>query len=84
MDWIQFMGHFGAFLTSVTFLPQVYRTWKLRSAGDLSLLMLCIVLLSTFVWLTYAFALMLWPVIIANGIVCVLSLVLIYFRITFK
>lgn len=83
-DWIQFMGHFGAFLTSVTFIPQVYRTWKLRSAGDISLLMLFIVLTSTIVWLTYAFALMLWPVIIANGIVCVLSLLLIYFKITFK
>jgi MtN3 and saliva related transmembrane protein len=84
MDWIQFMGLFGAFLTSVTFLPQVYRTWKLRSAGDISLLMLFIVLLSTFVWLTYAFALMLWPVIIANGIVCVLSMLLIYFKVSFK
>jgi MtN3 and saliva related transmembrane protein len=84
MDWVQFMGHFGAFLTSVTFIPQVYRTWKLRSAGDISLLMLCIVLLSTIVWLTYALALMLWPVIIANGIVCVLSLLLIYFKIAFK
>ncbi|HMJ69584.1 MAG TPA: SemiSWEET family transporter [Cyclobacteriaceae bacterium] len=84
MDWIQFMGLFGAFLTSVTFVPQVYRTWKLRSAGDISLLMLCIVLLSTFVWLTYAIALMLLPVIIANGIVCVLSLLLIYFKVSFK
>lgn len=84
MDWIQFMGHFGAFLTSVTFIPQVYRTWKLKTAGDISLLMLCIVLLSTIVWLTYAVALMLWPVIIANGIVCVLSLLLIYFKLTFK
>lgn len=78
------MGHFGAFLTSVTFIPQVYRTWKLRSAGDISLLMLSIVLISTIVWLTYAVALMLWPVIIANGIVCVLSLLLIYFKVTFK
>ena len=78
------MGHFGAFLTSVTFIPQVYRTWKLRSAGDLSLLMLFIVLTSTIVWLTYAVALMLWPVIIANGIVCVLSMLLIYFKVTFK
>ncbi len=84
MDWIQFMGHFGAFLTSVTFIPQVYRTWKTKSAADLSMLMLCIIVLSTIVWLTYAFALMLWPVIIANGIVFVLSLLLIYFKLTYK
>jgi MtN3 and saliva related transmembrane protein len=84
MDWIQFMGHFGAFLTSVTFIPQVYKTWQSKSAADLSMMMLCIIVLSTIVWLTYAFALMLWPVIIANGIVFFLSLLLIYFKLTFK
>ncbi len=49
--------------------------------NDLSLTTMCIVgALSTMVWLTYAFALMLWPVIVANGIVFVLSLLLIYFK----
>lgn len=83
MNWIEAVGHFGAFLTSVTFIPQVYKVWKTRSVGDLSLTMMLIVLLSTVVWLTYAFALMLWPVIIANSIVCILSLLLIYFKIAF-
>lgn len=83
MNWIEAVGHFGAFLTSVTFIPQVYKVWKTRSVGDLSLTMMLIVLLSTLVWLTYAFALMLWPVIIANSIVCILSLLLIYFKIAF-
>ncbi|MFM8744207.1 MAG: SemiSWEET family sugar transporter [Cytophagales bacterium] len=83
MNWIEAVGHFGALLTSVTFLPQVYKVWKTKSARDLSLTMMLIVLLSTMVWLTYAFALMLWPVIIANSIVCVLSVLLIYFKLTF-
>ncbi|MBS1556556.1 MAG: SemiSWEET family sugar transporter [Bacteroidota bacterium] len=83
MNWIEAVGHFGAFLTSVTFIPQVYKVWKTRSVGDLSLTMMLIVLLSTLVWLTYAFALMLWPVIIANSIVCILSLLLIYFKVAF-
>ena len=78
------MGHIGAFLTGVTFIPQVWKTWKTRSAGDLSLTMMLIVLTSTVVWLVYAFSLWLWPVIIANGIVFVLSLVLIFFKLTFK
>lgn len=83
MNWIEAVGHFGAFLTSVTFIPQVYKVWKTKSVGDLSLTMMLIVLLSTLVWLTYAFALMLWPVIIANSIVCILSILLIYFKLTF-
>jgi MtN3 and saliva related transmembrane protein len=84
MNWIDLVGHFGAFLTSVTFIPQVYKAWVTKSVGDLSLTMMFIVLTSTVVWLIYAFSLMLWPVIVANGIVFVLSLLLIYFKFAFK
>ena len=80
MSWIEFVGHFGAFLSSVTFIPQVYKVWKTKSVNDLSLTMLLIVFTSTIVWLVYAIALMLWPVILANGIICLLSTLLIYFK----
>ncbi len=84
MNYIDLIGYFGSFLTSITFIPQVYKTWQTKSAGDLSLTMLFIVLTSTVVWLVYAVALMLWPVIIANSIIGLLCLMLIYFKFTFK
>ncbi|MCU0335310.1 MAG: SemiSWEET family transporter [Chitinophagaceae bacterium] len=84
MNWVDIVGHFGSFLSSVTFIPQVYKTWKSRSAGDLSLLMMLIVTTSTIVWLIYGIALMLWPVIIANSIICALSVLLIVFKFSFK
>ncbi len=84
MTWTDAIGHFGAFLTSITFIPQVYKAWKTRSVGDLSLVMIFIVFISTIVWLIYAISLMLWPVIVANTIVCALSLLLMYFKFTFK
>ena len=83
MSWIEFVGHFGAFLSSVTFIPQVYKVWKTKSVNDLSLAMMLIVFTSTIVWLVYAFALMLWPVILANGIICFLSILIIYFKIAY-
>ncbi|MBY0435507.1 MAG: hypothetical protein K2U26_15505 [Cyclobacteriaceae bacterium] len=83
MNWIEWVGHFGAFLTSITFIPQVYKVWQTRSATDLSLTMLFIVVTSTVVWLTYGIALMLWPVIVANSIIGILSVLLIYFKLTF-
>ncbi len=84
MNWIEIAGHFGAFLSSVTFIPQVFKAWQTKSVGDLSLLMMLIVFTSTIVWLVYGVSLNLWPVIIANGIISVLSLTLIYFKFTFK
>lgn len=84
MEFIEVMGLLGALLSSITFIPQVVRTWQIKSAGDLSMGMLLIVFSSTIVWLVYGFALNLLPVIIANGIIFILSLVLIYFKIKFK
>lgn len=84
MDWIEVMGYIGTFLTCVTFVPQVYKTWQTRKAGDLSLAMLLIVVTSTVVWLVYAFGKMLLPVIIANAIVFVLSIMLVVFKLTFR
>ncbi len=84
MNWIEFVGHFGAFMSSVTFIPQVYKVWKTKSVNDLSLTMMLIVFTSTIVWLVYAIALMLWPVILANSIICFLSLLLIYFKFAYS
>ncbi len=83
MNWIELVGHFGAVLSCITFIPQVYKTWKTRSAGDISLAMLFIVFSSTIEWLVYAFALILWPVIVANVIICLLSGMLIWFKFAF-
>jgi len=82
-NWIEIVGHTGAFLSSVTFIPQVYRVWKTKSVNDLSMTMMLIVFTSTMIWLVYGVALMLWPVIVANSIICVLSLALIYFKIAY-
>lgn len=86
MNWdqiIEWVGLFGAFLSSVTFLPQVWLAWKTKSVGDLSLGMLLIVFTSVIVWLVYGIYLKLLPVIIANSIIFVLSLLLLYFKFTF-
>lgn len=84
MDWTEVVGHLGSALSSITFMPQVYQAWKTKSVGDLSLAMMLIVFLSTIIWLIYGIGRGLLPVIICNGVICLLSLVLIYFKFSFK
>ncbi len=84
MSWIEVAGHTGAFLSSITFIPQVYKAWQSKSVGDLSLAMIVIVFTSTIVWLIYGVNLSLLPVIICNSIMAVLTLILLYFKFTFK
>jgi len=84
MPWIEYVGLFGAFLSAITFIPQVLQAWKTKSVGDLSLGMLVIVFTSVIVWLVYGSYLHLLPVIIANSIILLLSIVLLYFKFSFK
>ena len=84
MNLIELLGYFGAFLSAITFMPQVWQAWKTKSVGDLSIWMILIVITSTIVWLVYAFNVNSGPVIAANTIVLLLALVLLYFKLTFK
>ena len=84
MPWIEYVGLFGAFLSAITFIPQVILAYKSKSVGDLSLGMLLIVFTSVIVWLVYGIYLELLPVIIANSVILLLSLVLLYFKFAFK
>ena len=81
---VEYIGYFGSFLTSITFIPQVYKSWQSKSVGDLSIWMILIVITSTLVWLIYGFAIKSGPVISANIIVLLLTLVLFYFKFSFK
>ncbi len=84
MTWYDVMGYVGSFLTSITFVPQVYKAWQTKSVGDLSRCMVVIVITSAGVWLTYGVAIASGPVIIANSVVLIFSLMLLYFTFTFK
>lgn len=82
-DWIEITGLVASAISSITFVPQVVLAWKSKSVGDLSLSTMLIVFTSTIIWLIYGIGKGLLPVILCNGIICVLSLVLIYFKFTF-
>ncbi|MBC7721476.1 MAG: hypothetical protein H7068_05585 [Pedobacter sp.] len=83
MPFIEYIGLFGAFLSAITFIPQVLHAYKTKSVGDLSWGMLWIVFTSVIVWLVYGIDLHLVPVIIANSIIFVLCCILLYFKFTF-
>ncbi|MFM1971891.1 MAG: hypothetical protein RL185_573 [Bacteroidota bacterium] len=80
---VEAIGYFGSFLSCVTFIPQVYLTWESKNVESLSLLMILIVNFSCIVWLTYAYLIKSKPVLVANTIVLTLSLMLLYFKLTF-
>jgi len=84
MEWIDYVGLFGAFLSAITFVPQVFKAWQSKSTGDLSIWMILILLGNVSTWLFYGIVKNDLAIMIANSIILFLSLVMLYFKIAFK
>jgi len=68
------IGSVAGTLTTVSFLPQVLKTYRSRSAKDISLVMFLLFSLGVFLWLLYGLSLQSMPIIVSNGITLVLAL----------
>ena len=79
-----FIGTAGGIVSSVTFLPQVIKIWKTKSAKDLSMMTLFFLILNVSLWLTYGLLKTDFPLIITNSIVLTMILIMVYFKMKFK
>jgi MtN3 and saliva related transmembrane protein len=86
MNWAEIVGFTGSLLSSLTFVPQVYKAWKSKSVGDLSIYTILIISVSTLIWVVYGVANnpVLYPVVLCNSFIFLLSIVLLYFKRIFK
>jgi MtN3 and saliva related transmembrane protein len=69
-DWI---GSIAAVLTTVSFMPQVWRIFRTRHTHDISLGMYAIFTAGVAMWLAYGILLGAWPIVFANGITLLLA-----------
>jgi MtN3 and saliva related transmembrane protein len=83
MNTTTILGFFAGFLTTVSFLPQVVKTWKSRSASDLSLGMLSVFSVGVMCWLIYGFLLQESPMIFWNFVTLILVLVILFLKLKF-
>jgi len=84
MDMYEILGFIAATITTVSFVPQVYKTWKSKSVESLSLTMYSAFLIGIVLWLIYGIHLNSLPMILANSVTAVLALLLIIFKFRYK
>jgi MtN3 and saliva related transmembrane protein len=77
------IGFFAGFLTTISFLPQVVKTWKSRSASDLSLVMFSVFSVGVVFWLTYGILIHETPIIFWNLVTLVLVLAILIMKLKF-
>ncbi|GAA5521845.1 SemiSWEET transporter [Aliifodinibius salicampi] len=84
MSFILLLGLTAATLTTIAFIPQVIKTWKTKSADDLSLGMYSIFCTGVLLWLIYGILIGDIPVIAANTVTLILALTILFFKFFYK
>ena len=77
------VGFFAGFVPTISFLPQVVKTWKTRSASDLSLGMFSVFSVGVLFWLVYGFLIQEPPMIIWNSVTLILVLAILVMKLKF-
>ena len=81
---IELIGFIAAILTTVAFIPQVYKVWQTKSVSGMSLTMYLIFFCGVLLWLVYGLIINSLSMIIGNAVTIVLTLIILYFLLRSK
>jgi MtN3 and saliva related transmembrane protein len=80
LEWI---GSTAAVCTTVSFVPQLIRVWRRKSAHDISLTMFLLFSFGVACWLVYGIGIGSRPVIAANAAALVLSVAILVLKVRY-
>ncbi len=83
-NYIEFFGFLAALLTTIAFLPQLYKTWKTKSADDVSLIMLILFIIGLICWIIYGLKINSLPILVANIITFILNFSILILKINYS
>jgi MtN3 and saliva related transmembrane protein len=77
-------GYIAASLTTASFIPQAWLTFRSRDVSGISLGMYGLFTLGIALWLGYGLMLGAWPIVIANAITFVLAAAILLMKLTMQ
>lgn len=80
-DFGTLLGYPAAFLTTIAFVPQAWKSWRTRDLSGISLPMYVLFTLGVALWLGYGLAIGSLPVIAANAVTLALASVVLWLKI---
>ena len=80
---IDLIGYIAATLTTASFVPQAWHTFKTRDVRGISLGMYSAFTLGVLCWLVYGLLLGAWPIVIANTITTALAAAILVMKLRF-
>tara|TARA_B100000945_G_scaffold13718_1_gene10453 strand:- start:101 stop:376 length:276 start_codon:yes stop_codon:yes gene_type:complete len=82
-NYIDLSGFLAALLTTIAFLPQLYKTWQTKSADDVSLIMLILFITGLICWIIYGLRINSIPILVANIITFIFNFSILILKITY-
>jgi MtN3 and saliva related transmembrane protein len=83
LEWKELLGFIGGALTTVGFIPQVWRLFRLRSAREISLPFTVFFIAVIGFWLSYGISMGLPSLIIWNAITFALGWAMLYAKLRY-
>ncbi|MDO8903817.1 SemiSWEET transporter [Hydrogenophaga sp.] len=77
------IGYLAACLTTFSFMPQAWLTFRTRNVSGISLGMYSTFTLGVALWLIYGLSLKAWPVVVANAVTLVLALAILTMKLRY-
>jgi MtN3 and saliva related transmembrane protein len=84
MQLSDLIGYAAATLTTCSFVPQAWLTFKTRNVSGISLGMYSVFTLGVALWLAYGLLAGAWPVVAANAITLVLAMSILVMKLRFR
>ena len=84
MNWTELIGYAAAILTTGSFVPQAWLTFRTRDVSGISLGMYSVFTGGIALWLVYGVALGAWPIILANTITLTLAASILVMKLRYR
>ena len=84
LNYTDLFGFLAALLTTIAFLPQLYKTWQTKSADDVSLVMLILFITGLFCWIIYGLKIHSIPILVANIITFIFNFSILVLKISYR
>jgi MtN3 and saliva related transmembrane protein len=84
MNLTDFIGALAAFLSTVSFLPQAWHTFRTRDVSGISLGMYSTFIAGIGCWFVYGLLLKAWPIVIANFITLALAVAILAMKLRYR
>ena len=84
MEDYKIVGYAASAITVLTFLPQVIKTWKEKSAKDISLMMFLIAIANEILWIAYGVMVKDEISIATNILMMVMASTMVYLKLRYR